>query len=226
MNDITETSNAVSTIPQAGKYADPAFVPNVKLEQMLDEQALARKFDGRMHGRMNAAQNPGDWTAIAQVLVNAHHHRNLRGNVRDRLLKDCPFDTIVSQFCAAVGCVDPAVRRKEEQQIADQRFDARAIEFMKRSQWETVSDILLRAKEYGNLRRGVRDNFLRYCPEQYVSAFLEATEGFGPAPTRPKVLSKAEQERRAAENRAARHEVQPQKGGAGRQKTDAHHKGK
>jgi len=222
MTNIDQASTVASNIPDAAKYAAPAQIAPV-----VDQPALDRRFDGRMHSKMNAARSESDWGAVRDILANAHKAWNLRANVRERFLKDCPHADVLASFKTAIGYVDPEEKRrlaqekrerheaaakerkKQEELLANEKFDQRMIAQMKAGKWEAVSDILLRANEQGNLRAAVRLNFLKYCPEQYYTGFLEATASFGPAPTRPKKLTAAEAKKRRDENRAARQKQQP-----------------
>lgn len=157
--------------------------PAARPVQVVDIGALLRVFDGKMHRRMDVAKDEAAWTEVQTILTGAHRHRNLRPNVQERFLKDCPHPEMVAAFREAVGL--KALPKKpvvvEDESILIKRFDGRlhgrmsAAQTM--SQWEEIRIALINAHREDNLRGGVRERFLKECPHPEIILSLREAIG-------------------------------------------------
>ncbi|MDR3571688.1 MAG: hypothetical protein P4L81_05865 [Candidatus Pacebacteria bacterium] len=59
----------------------------------------------------------------------------------------------------------------------DWRMEQRIISVCERSKWEEILDILCRAHDNDNLRRAVKELFVRECPSKWMKVHLEAVTG-------------------------------------------------
>jgi hypothetical protein len=174
MSDITLASSVAST-PNAAKYEDPNFEPNVKKAAIvLDEAALNRRFDGHMHAHMNAAKTDADWDRLFAVLVNAHNNGNLRANVRDRFLKVCPHQAKKD----SLGSVTKPAQKSVDVDALNKRFDDRMrsrMESASNGEWKSVRSILISAHQNGNLRAEIANAFVNRCPLELLKHFHSST---------------------------------------------------
>lgn len=85
--------------PQIGISASAPAVDQEALD------ILNKRFDGKLHGRMNIAKTEEEWNNVFRVLKNAEKNRNLRPNVRERFFRDCPHKGMVAHLRLQTGCL-------------------------------------------------------------------------------------------------------------------------
>ncbi len=224
---LTQASPVASAVPHASMYADPGHVPNIVIAKPAQTFDPASRFDGRMHGRIKAAQTEVQWIELGLILANAYDNKNLRPGVRHHFFEACPHPAVLVSFKVAIGWIAPEEKKRQEKAAADKAFDERMILNMKQGKWESVYQTLCHAWENGNLRKQVWTNFLRHCPDDYVGGFTALTrDDFGPVPTRPVKLSRAQQDARTQANRDARLASRPARGKDGQKSKPQSVKGK
>jgi hypothetical protein len=156
--------------------------PAARPVQVVDVGALLRLFDGKMHRRMDFAKTPEAWTEVQSILTNAYKHHNLRGNLRERFLKDCPHPALVVAFRETVG-LKPA--RKPVVEVDEstlfRRFDGKTYSMMTlaktEADWLAVYTRIMNACKEDNLRHGVMKRFLAEegCPKRFKTNLQMAT---------------------------------------------------
>jgi len=147
-----------------------------------DIGVFLRRFDGRMHFRMERAKDRTAWDEIHGILTRAHNNNNLRSAVRHRFVDDCPHVDLVVALQVTLGFMGSNASGVHIP-LAHQppRYDACLHTLIRKAEasgdqadWQFVGNILAAASEEGRLRFGVRKHFVEGCPSEFgeISDFI------------------------------------------------------